>query len=184
MIQVLIMEMELMGAFTDFATSDHTDIARFLRTFEQGEIQFQELVNSDIPTTTSLDFKSTPEDEDGALILGLTKPSSAGKDGKIAYGEDEFLEVFPTRFDITIFWKNARTVAGEINDDDPDNNPSLNGTVVKTRVLVTQLIGIIFGHEIGHANAKNLLTLWNNGEDAVEVEPTKVADKMLEELKN
>ncbi|MFH7017272.1 RHS repeat-associated core domain-containing protein [Flavobacterium sp. FlaQc-47] len=66
------------GDFTKYATQDDRNMAKSLNMTETGRTQFNKFVNSDIPTTVTLDKENLFKDGNGNFIVGETTPSENG----------------------------------------------------------------------------------------------------------
>ena len=168
------------GGFTKHATNDHKNLARSLNSTETGKAQFNKLVNSNVPTTTKIDTENTPvDDKDGGLILGTTD-ALISKSGNVGVERDENGNVtgyVPEGFAITIFQKNVDSATESVSNE----GGSIYGKDVPKGTNFSDIIGIVFGHEIEHATPKDLKHGADNPSDA-EGPATKVSDKIIDEI--
>ena len=168
------------GDFTQYATSDHRNMAKSLNGTEAGRAQFGKLVNSDVPTTATLDKENSPVDPDtGGLILGLTEPVLS-KNGNVKQDKDKAGNVVgwrPEGFTITLFEKNIDSATKDVKSGAGE----VYGKEVPKGTTFSQIIGITFGHEIGHANPKDLMYGAKNPSKA-EVPATNISNQIIDEL--
>lgn len=168
------------GAYTEYATKNEKNLGNALQETATGREQFNKLVNSDIPTTVIIDTQNSPKDENGKMIAGETGPILS-KNGNVAQIKDDTGKVVglkPAGFEITLYSKNA----GALIDGNTEGGAVVYAKELPSSITFTQLMGVIFGHEIEHATPKDLLHGYKNPSDE-EGPATKISDKIIDELK-
>lgn len=165
------------GGFTESATSDHRNLAKSLNQTNTGRQQFNTLVNSTTPVETVLNEKDKPVDEKGAIVLAETNFSNLMDVKDLDTGKVE--DVSFTKATITFFMGNIDKVSANSSDGDTKTKSSMYGTAIPEGFNFSDIIGAIFGHEIGHANKNNVL-IWAQGGDH-EAEPTKIHTQIINE---
>ncbi|MBZ4036688.1 hypothetical protein K6T82_18100 [Flavobacterium sp. 17A] len=168
------------GDYTEHATKNERNLGNALQETATGREQFNKLVNSDIPTTVIIDTQNTPKDENGVMIAGETGPVLS-KNGNVAQMKDETGKVVglkPAGFEITLYSKNA----GALIDGNAKGGAGVYGKELPKGTTFTQLMGVIFGHEIEHATPQDLLNGYKNPSNE-EGPATKISDKIIDELK-
>lgn len=167
------------GGFTQYATQDHKNLAKSLNQFDTGKEQFNKLVNSTTPVETVLNNKDVFTAKDGSPVPARTtqqQPIMEGTDPDTG----EVVDVEFKKSTITFYMKTIDNMNSKLNDGNAKTGDSLNGTKVPEGTNFSQLIGIIFGHEIDHTTKENVLASYKGKQ---EIEPTKTSDKMINELK-
>ncbi|HLP65508.1 DUF6443 domain-containing protein [Flavobacterium sp.] len=167
------------GGFTEFATNNHRNLAKSLNQTDTGKAQFNTLVNSTTPVETVLNTTDKPVDKKGNITLAETTFTNLmeGKDPDTGKVED----VSFSKSTITFYMQNIDEVSEVSNDKDSKTSASLYGTKVPEGFNFSEIIGAIFGHEIGHTNKGNVL-IWAQGGDH-EKDPSKVHTAIIEETK-
>ncbi len=168
------------GGFTSAATVEHRNLAKSLNMTDTGKSQFSKLVNSNIPTETILDNKTSPKSKTGGLILANVVPTGVMEVTEVdtASGKSEVVDATVDKMTITFFLKNIDKVVSDANDGD-SNQPTGYGKVIPAGTTFSELIGAIFGHEIEHTTIVNVITESNGGD--VEKLPTEISNKIINE---
>lgn len=168
------------GDYTEYATADDKNLGKALQQTATGREQFNKLVTSDVKTYVSIDKVNTPADEDEKMIAGETTPI-VSKSGKVAQVKDEAGKVVgmkPEGFEITIYQKNVESLI----DGNSKGGAVVYGKELPKETTFSQVMGVIFGHEIEHATPQDLLYGMKNP-NKEEVPATNVSNKIIEELK-
>ncbi len=166
------------GGFTENSTVDHRNLARSLRQTETGEAQFQTLVNSNIPVETIVNNEDKPGSKEDKPIGAITVPKGVMEGSDLS---GNVVDVTIKKFEITFFLKNIDDQAAALNDKDNSTGATLNGTPMDEGFNFSDIIGAIFGHEIGHTDKENVIIQSNNGD--VEKIPTEISNKIIEEIR-
>jgi len=154
------------------------NIGNSLRT-DTGQEKFNVLVNSTTPVQIDFNTKDTKADEKGKMIPGETIHTdfSVGTDNS---GKVE--DVSFSKSVITVYARNIEVLEQASNDGNKKTSGDLYRTPIPENLNFSDILGAILGHEIGHTQKENVLTMAKGGN--AETEPTKVSNKILEELKN
>lgn len=167
------------GGFTSFATSEHKNLAKSLNQTTTGKSQFNTLVNSSYPIETIIDKTNAPKDSKGKLIFGSTVPDAliaTDLSGKVDEESTTIKKSIITFFDI-----NIKLLDDALNDGKTNTGGNLYGTKLDEKFNFSDLIGIIFGHEIEHTKKENIIVEANGGN--AEEEPTNISNQIIKETK-
>jgi hypothetical protein len=166
------------GGYTANATADDKNLGRALQQTSTGSEQFTKLVNSDVKTYVSIDKVNQPK-ENGKMIAGETTPivSESGNVGQVKDETGKVVGLKPEAFEVIIYQKNVE----ELIDSNTNGGAVVYGKELPTSTTFSQLMGVIFGHEIEHATTKDLLYGYKNPSDD-EGPATKISDKIIDEL--
>lgn len=166
------------GDYTKYATNMDRNIGNSLRT-KTGQEQFNTLVNSEKPIQIDFNIKDTKADENGKMIPGETNHTN------LLVGTDESGKVEDVSFSksiITVYARNINVLEQASNDGKTATSGDLYNTPIPENLSFSDILGAVLGHEIDHTKKENVLTMAKGGN--AETAPTKVSDKILEELKN
>lgn len=167
------------GGFTSFATSEHKNLAKSLNQTTTGKSQFNTLVNSSYPIETIIDKTNAPKDSKGKLIFGSTVPDAliaTDLSGKVDKESTTIKKSI-----ITFFEVNIKLLDDALNDGKTNTGGNLYGTKLDEKFNFSDLIGIIFGHEIEHTKKENIIVEANGGN--VEEKPTNISNQIIKETK-
>lgn len=169
------------GRYTQYATLNDQKLGDGLRnSSKKGATQFNNLVNSPIPTTLKVDTKKQIEfDADGQPILGKTS-THFDKNTIVKDSNGTVIDVKLTYADIVIY---QATIKENITSPEKfaQYSSSQETTAIKNGTLTEDdLTSVTIGHEIGHATKQNVITALNGGDE--EATPNEIDRTMTQEI--
>jgi hypothetical protein len=168
------------GGYTKHATQEEKKFGEALRKTETGKKQFDKLVNSEVQVKVLFD-PGRHKDKDGKTtnVFGKTDngevqitTDTKGKavDAKVLEGST-----------ITIYKGMIEKAVADNNDPNVPTVPTLYDKSIEG-LSYFEIGGAVFGHEIEHTTKENILDIANEGKGAAEKGPTKVSDKIVDEI--